>query len=556
MLNERSRILTQGPSRAGARAMFKGAGFSDEDLRKPLIGIANTWTETMPCGLHLRRLADQVKEGVRDAGGTPMEFNTVAISDGITMGTEGMKASLVSREVIADSIELAGRGYCFDGIVALAGCDKTLPGAAMALARLNIPSVLLYGGTIAPGRLDGRDITIVDVYEAIGAHARGALTDSQLKSIEDHACPGPGACGGQYTANTMAMVMEYLGLSPVGSASPGATDPRRMAWGYRSGKLVLDLLRNGRRPRDLLTPQAFRNAIAVVAATGGSTNGVLHILALAREAGVPLRIEDFDDISSRTPIVADLRPGGRYLAVDLDAAGGTPLVAQRLIQSAVVDGQVATITGDTLAQSVANVVETPQQQVVAPSDRPFKSSGGLVILKGNLAPRGAVVKIAGGERRFHSGPARVFTCEEDAMNAVIAGSVIPGEVVVIAYEGPKGGPGMREMLGVTSAIMGAGLGESVALVTDGRFSGGTRGLMIGHVAPEAAAGGPIALLRDGDPVVIDIENRAIRVDLEESELEKRRAQWQAPALRYTSGVFAKYAALVGCASDGAVTEAS
>jgi dihydroxy-acid dehydratase len=536
--------------------MFKGAGFSDEDLRKPLIGIANTWTETMPCGLHLRRLADQVKEGVRDAGGTPMEFNTVAISDGITMGTEGMKASLVSREVIADSIELAGRGYCFDGIVALAGCDKTLPGAAMALARLNIPSVLLYGGTIAPGRLDGRDITIVDVYEAIGAHARGALTDSQLKSIEDHACPGPGACGGQYTANTMAMVMEYLGLSPVGSASPGATDPRRMAWGYRSGKLVLDLLRNGRRPRDLLTPQAFRNAIAVVAATGGSTNGVLHILALAREAGVPLRIEDFDDISSRTPIVADLRPGGRYLAVDLDAAGGTPLVAQRLIQSAVVDGQVATITGDTLAQSVANVVETPQQQVVAPSDRPFKSSGGLVILKGNLAPRGAVVKIAGGERRFHSGPARVFTCEEDAMNAVIAGSVIPGEVVVIAYEGPKGGPGMREMLGVTSAIMGAGLGESVALVTDGRFSGGTRGLMIGHVAPEAAAGGPIALLRDGDPVVIDIENRAIRVDLEESELEKRRAQWQAPALRYTSGVFAKYAALVGCASDGAVTEAS
>jgi len=554
-LNARSSVLTQGASRAGARAMFKAIGFTDDDLRKPLVGIANTWIETMPCGFHLRELAEIVKEGVRAAGGTPMEFNTIAISDGITMGTEGMKASLVSREVIADSIELCARGYQFDAIVALAGCDKTLPGSAMAIARLNIPAVLLYGGSTAAGRLNGKDITIVDVYEAIGAHACGKIDDAQLKAVEDNACPGAGACGGQYTANTMATTMEFLGLSPVGSVSPGATDPRRRDWARRAGELVMTLLKENVRPRDLLTRDAFENAIAAAAGTGGSTNAVLHLLAIAREAGVPLTIDDFDAISARTPILADLRPGGTYLALDVDAAGGTQLIARRLLDGGLVHGEVRTLGGGTLRESVSTAVETPGQRVVATAEKPFKPRGGLAILKGNLAPEGCVVKIAGNERMYHRGRARVFSREEDAMHAVLDGTVVAGDVVAITYEGPKGGPGMREMLGVTGAIFGAGLGESVALITDGRFSGGTHGLMIGHVAPEAAVGGAIALLRDGDTITIDVEARTLSVDLSEEELATRRTAWRAPAPRYTSGVFAKYRTLVGSASDGAVTTA-
>jgi len=554
-LNARSSALTQGASRAGARAMFKAVGFTDEDLGKPLVGIANTWIETMPCGIHLRELAEAVKEGVRAAGGTPMEFNTIAISDGITMGTEGMKASLVSREVIADSIELCARGYQFDAIVALAGCDKTLPGSAMALARLNIPSVLLYGGSTAAGRLDGKEITIVDVYEAIGAHACGTIDATRLKAIEDRACPGPGACGGQYTANTMATTLEYLGLSPIGSSSPGATDPRRRDWAYRAGELAMELLARNVCPRDLLTRDAFENAIAAAAGTGGSTNSVLHLLAIAREAGVPLTIDDFDEISARTPIVADLRPGGTYLALDVDAAGGSTLIARRLLDGGLLHGDARTLGGPTLREAVATASETPGQRVVATAERPFKPHGGLAILKGNLAPDGAVVKIAGNERLLHRGPARVFTREEDAMQAVLDGAIVANDVIAIAYEGPKGGPGMREMLGVTAAIFGAGLGENVALITDGRFSGGTHGLMIGHVAPEAAVGGPIALLRNGDTVVIDVASRELRVEVPETELAARRAAWNAPASHYTTGVFAKYRALVGSASDGAVTTA-
>lgn len=548
-----SHTLTQGATRAAARAMFKANGFTDDDLRKPLVGIANTWIETMPCGYHLRDLAERVKEGVRAAGGTPMEFNTIAISDGITMGTEGMKGSLVSREVIADSIELVGRSYYFDAMVGLVGCDKTIPGTAMAFARLNLPSVILYGGSIAPGKLDGRDLTIVDVFEAIGAHARGAIDDSQLKTIEDRACPGPGACGGQYTANTMAMVLEYLGLSPVGSASAGATSQRRAQWAYDAGAIVMDALAKNVRPRDVLTRTAFLNAIAATAATGGSTNSVLHLLAIAHEAGTELSIEDFDGISRRTPIIADLRPGGKYVALDVDAAGGTQLIGKRLADARLVDASVMTATGRTFAQEVATAVETPGQAVIATAERPFKPHGGLVILKGNLAPSGAVVKIAGSERLYHRGPARVFTSEESAMQAVLDEEIAPGDVVVIAYEGPKGGPGMREMLSVTSAIVGAGLGESVALVTDGRFSGGTRGLMIGHVAPEAAAGGPIAVVRDGDEIVIDVEARSLELAVAPDEIAERLAAWRPPEPRYRGGVFAKYAASVGSAARGAVT---
>jgi dihydroxy-acid dehydratase len=533
--------------------MFKAMGFTDDDLAKPIVGIANTWTETMPCGYHLRGLAEYAKDGVRAAGGTPMEFNTIAISDGITMGTEGMKASLVSREIIADSIELCARGYKFDAIVALVGCDKTIPAAAMAAARLNIPFVVLYGGSIAPGKYYGRDITIVDVFEAIGAHACGKIDDATLKAIEDRACPGAGACGGQYTANTMATVLEYLGLSPVGSASPGANDPRRAHWAECAGELAMDLLRRDVRPRDLLTPAAFRNAIAAAAGTGGSTNSVLHLLAIAREADVPLTIDDFDAVSERTPIVADLRPGGKYLALDVDAAGGTQLIARRLLEGGYVDGNVATVSGPTLREAVASVCETPGQSVVAPPDRPFKPRGGIVILKGNLAPEGSVVKIAGGERTFHRGPARVFACEERAMDAVLHGRIAAGDVVVIAYEGPKGGPGMREMLSVTGAIVGAGLGERVALVTDGRFSGGTHGLMIGHVAPEAASGGPIALVHDGDSITIDVDNRRLQLDVSDAELAHRRSKWTPPKPKYERGVFAKYAASVASASDGAIT---
>jgi dihydroxy-acid dehydratase len=552
-IKKNSATITNGRDRAAARAMYKAVGFTDEDLRKPIVGIANTWIETMPCNLNLRALAEHVKRGVREAGGTPMEFNTIAISDGVTMGTEGMKASLVSREVIADSIELVGRGHMFDAIVALCACDKTSPGAAMALVRLNVPSLILYGGSIAPGKLDGKDLTIVDIYEAIGAHAAGTISDERLKAIEDHAIPGAGACGGQYTANTMAMIMEFIGLSPVGSASPGATDPRKSQKGYEAGKIVMDLLRRGVRPRDLLTREAFENAIAAAAGSGGSTNSVLHLLALAREAGIPLEIDDFDTISTRTPIIADLRPGGQYVALDVDRAGGIQLIAKRMVEANLVHAGTQTVTGRTLGEEVADVVETPGQVVITTADRPFKPTGGLVILRGNLAPDGAVVKIAGHERPYHRGPARIYDREEDAMQAIEAGKIVAGDVVVIRYEGPRGGPGMREMLGITGAIVGAGLGETVALMTDGRFSGGTRGLMIGHVAPEAAMGGPIAALQDGDIVTIDIEKRRIDTDVPANEIATRLAAWTPPKPRYTSGVFAKYAALVSSAADGAIT---
>jgi dihydroxy-acid dehydratase len=542
-IKKNSATITNGRDRAAARAMYKAVGFTDEDLRKPIVGIANTWIETMPCNLNLRALAEHVKRGVREAGGTPMEFNTIAISDGVTMGTEGMKASLVSREVIADSIELVGRGHMFDAIVALCACDKTSPGAAMALVRLNVPSLILYGGSIAPGKLDGKDLTIVDIYEAIGAHAAGTISDERLQAIEDHAIPGAGACGGQYTANTMAMIMEFIGLSPVGSASPGATDPRKSQKGYEAGKIVMDLLRRGVRPRDLLTREAFENAIAAAAGSGGSTNSVLHLLALAREAEIPLEIDDFDTISTRTPIIADLRPGGQYVALDVDRAGGIQLIAKRMVEANLVHAGTQTVTGRTLGEEVADVVETPGQVVITTADRPFKPTGGLVILRGNLAPDGAVVKIAGHERPHHTGPARIYDREEDAMKAMEAGKIVAGDVVVIRYEGPRGGPGMREMLGITGAIVGAGLGATVAL----------RGLMIGHIAPEAAMGGPIAALQDGDIVTIDIEKRRIDTDVPAHEIATRLAAWTPPKPRYTSGVFAKYAALVSSAADGAIT---
>jgi dihydroxy-acid dehydratase len=547
-----SRIITDGRDRAGARSMLKAIGFTDADLAKPIVGIANTWTETMPCNYHLRRLAEKVKEGVRAAGGTPMEFNTIAISDGVTMGTEGMKASLVSREVIADSIELVGRGHMFDAIVALVGCDKTIPGAAMALIRLNVPGIVLYGGSIAAGRFQGRDVTIGDVYEAIGANAVGLMSDTELQQLENAACPGAGACGGQFTANTMSTVMEFIGLSPMGFNSVPAMDPQKDDVSYRTGEMVMALLRRGVRPKDILTRKAFENAIASVAATGGSTNSVLHLLALAREAEVPLAIDDFDPISARTPLIADLKPGGRYVAVDVHRAGGIPLIAKNLLEGGFLDGGQRTVSGRTIEEEARSARETPGQDVVKPVSKPIKKSGGLVILKGNLAPEGSVVKVAGHERLHHRGPARVFDREEDAMQAIQGKSIRAGDVVVIRYEGPRGGPGMREMLGVTAALVGQGLGESVALLTDGRFSGATRGLMVGHVAPEAARGGPIAALKDGDIVVFDINARRLDVELPEAELKKRLANWKEPERRYKTGVFAKYAALVSSASEGAV----
>ena len=549
----RSHIITDGRDRAGARAMLKAIGFTDADLAKPIVGIANTWIETMPCNFHLRELAAKVKEGVRAAGGTPMEFNTIAISDGVTMGTEGMKASLVSREVIADSIELLGRGHMFDAMVALVGCDKTIPGGAMGLIRLNVPGIVLYGGSIAPGRFQGRDVAIGDVYEAVGAHAAGKMTDAELKDLEDHACPGAGACGGQYTANTMSTVMEFIGLSPMGANSVPALDPLKNEVAYRTGKLVMDLLRRGVRPLEVLTRKAFENAIASVAATGGSTNSVLHLLAMAREAGVPLTIDDFDAISSRTPIIADLKPGGRYVAVDVHRAGGIPLIAQKLLEAGLIDGSQQTPSGRTLAEEARRANETPGQDVIRPVSNPIKRTGGLVILKGNLAPEGCVIKVAGVERTYYRGPARVFDCEEDAMRAVMSKSIRAGDVLVIRYEGPRGGPGMREMLGVTGALVGQGLGESVGLLTDGRFSGATHGLMVGHVAPEAARGGPIAAVANGDMVVFDIERRRLDVELTDAEIKKRLANWREPEPRYKTGVFAKYAALVSSASEGAVT---
>jgi dihydroxy-acid dehydratase len=548
-----SQIITNGRERAGARAMLKAVGFTDEDLAKPIIGVANTWIETMPCNLHLRQLAQRVKEGIRAAGGTPMEFNTIAISDGVTMGTEGMKTSLISRELIADSIELVGRGHMFDGMVALVGCDKTIPAGAMALIRLNVPSVLLYGGSIATGKFKGHDVTIGDVYEAIGANAAGKMTDSELKELENVACPGAGACGGQFTANTMSTVMEFIGLSPMGFNSVPALAAEKGDVAFEAGSLVMDVLNRGLTPKDILTREAFENAIASVAATGGSTNSVLHLLAMAREAGIRLSIDDFDAISRRTPILASLKPGGEYMAVHVHQAGGIPLIAKMLVEGGLLHENAITVTGRTLGAEAKRAKETPGQKVIRPAAQPFKTTGGLVILKGNLAPEGSVVKIAGHEKLHHRGPARVFDREEDAMSAVTSKAIKPGDVIVIRYEGPRGGPGMREMLGVTGAIVGEGLGESVALLTDGRFSGATRGLMVGHVAPEAALRGPIAALRDGDTVVFDVDSRKLDVELSPDDIRKRLESWVPPAPRYISGVMAKYARTVSSAAEGATT---
>ena len=552
-LNRHSRAITQGPDRAPSRAMFKAVGLTDEDLDRPLVGIANTWIEVMPCNFHLRRLSAKVKEGVRAAGGTPIEFNTVAVSDGISMGTEGMKASLISREVIADSIELVTRGHLFDAVVALSGCDKTIPGTVMALARLDLPSLMLYGGSIMPGRFQGRDVTIQDVFEGVGAHAAKKMSDAELLDLESNACPGPGACGGQFTANTMATAFEILGISPIGSASVPAMDDTKDDVAYRVGEMVMDLVRKNLTARRIITREALENAVASIAATGGSTNGVLHLLGVAREAEVDLRIDDFDRISSRTPLIADLKPGGRFVANDLYRAGGIPLVARRLLDAGKLNGDCLTVTGKTIGEEVRDADETPGQEVVLPVSEPLKPTGGLVILRGNLAPEGCVVKVAGHERTRHSGPARVFDREEDSFKAVQNGEIQEGDVVVIRYEGPMGGPGMREMLGVTAALVGAGLGESVALLTDGRFSGATHGLMAGHVAPEAARGGPIAAVRDGDTITFDVDARRLDVEIPEEEMDKRLREWKAPEPRYASGVMAKYAKLVSSSSEGAVT---
>jgi dihydroxy-acid dehydratase len=552
-LKPRSAALTDGAHRAPARAMLRAAGLKDEDFSKPLIGIANTWIEIGPCNYHLRELAVHVRDGIRKAGGTPLEFNTVSISDGITMGTEGMRASLISREVIADSIELVARGNLLDGLIVLVGCDKTIPGGAMALARLNIPGLMLYGGSIAPGQYEGHSVTIQDVFEAVGAHARGKMTDQQLKDLECAACPGAGACGGQFTANTMALVCEFLGLAPMGISSVPATNEGKARAGELAGELTLGLLRWNLTPSTILTKSAIENAIAGVAATGGSTNAVLHLLAIARETGIALSIDDFDRISSKTPILADLKPGGRFVATDLYAAGGTPLVAKRMLEAGLLHGDCITVTGRTLAEEAAGAKETSGQEVVRTRNNPLKSTGGLVILKGNLAPEGCVVKVAGHDTQNFRGPARVFDGEEAAFAAVEAGKIKPGDVVVIRYEGPRGGPGMREMLAVTAALVGAGLGDSVALLTDGRFSGATHGLMAGHVAPEAAMGGPIAAVRDGDAIVFDLPKRSLSVDVSDAELRQRLASWKTPAPRYTHGVMAKYALLVSSSSLGAVT---
>jgi dihydroxy-acid dehydratase len=553
-LKHNSRALTEGPHRAAARAQLKGIGYDDEALAKPLIGVASTWIETMPCTYHLRSLSKRVKDGIRAAGGTPMEFNTIAISDGITMGTSGMRTSLVSREVIADSIELVAKGHLFDGIVALSGCDKTIPGTVMALARLDLPSVMLYGGSISPGRYDGKEITIMEVFEAIGAHAAGKITDEQLKEIEEAASPGFGACGGQFTANTMAMAFEMLGISPMRDSGVPAQYDEKQDVAYRTGELIMDVLARDIRPRDIITREALENAIAAIATSGGSTNGVLHLLAVATEAGIDLDIDDFDRISSRTPITCDLSPGGRYLATHLHDAGGVPVVASRLLEAGLLHEDAQTVTGKTLGELARAAEETEGQEVVKPLSEPLKPTGGLAILRGNLAPEGCVVKLAGHERVHHAGPARVFDGEEGAMTAVTTGQINPGDVIVIRNEGPAGGPGMREMLAVTGALVGAGMGDSVALITDGRFSGATHGFMVGHVAPEAVHGGPIAAVHEGDTVTIDVDNRRLDVDLSEEEIERRVAGYVAPGNGETgTGVLAKYAKLVSSAATGAVT---
>ncbi len=540
----RSRVILDGPDRAQARAYLKGVGFDDEALQRPIVGIANTWTETMPCNFHLRRLAERVKDGVRAAGGTPMEFNTVAISDGITMGTEGMKTSLVSREVIADSIELVVRGHMFDAVVALSGCDKTIPGCVMALARLDVPGLMLYGGSIAPGRWRGRDVTIQDVFEGIGAHAAGDLTDDELTDLENHASPGAGACGGQFTANTMAMAFEVLGISPMGSSMVPAEDGKKGQVAEDCGRLVLEVLEKDLRPSRIVTRQSLENAIAAGAMSGGSTNLVLHLLAVAHEAGVPLELEDFDRIAWGTPLLCDLKPGGRYVATDLYRAGGVPLVIRRLQEAGLLHEDAATVTGQTIGEVAALAEEAEGQDVVRPVEDPIKPNGGFAILRGNLAPEGSVVKLSGHGRMEHRGPARVFESEEEAFAAVMAKSIQPGEVVVIRNEGPTGGPGMREMLHVTAALVGEGLGDSVALLTDGRFSGATHGFMAGHVAPEAPHGGPIAVVRDGDTVVFDVPRRELNVELTAEEIEARLRDYTPPPAKYSNGVLGKYARLV------------
>ena len=546
--------LTEGPNRAPARAMLRAVGFSREDLSKPIIGIANTWTEIGPCNFHLRQIAEAVKEGIREAGGTPMEFNTITISDGITMGTEGMKASLISREVIADSVELVARGNLFDGLVAIAGCDKNMPGTVMALARLDIPSLMFYGGSIAPGHLNGKDLTVQDVFEAVGSHAAGKLDDAGLEAVEATACPGVGACGGQFTANTMAMACEFLGISPIGLSGVPAFLPDKLTAAREAGRLVMDLAKKGVKPSQIITPKSLETAIASVAASGGSTNAVLHFLAIANEMGIPLSIDDFDRVSRNTPLVCDLKPGGQYVAVDYHAAGGSRLLAKRLIDAGLIDGSGINVTGKTLAEEASSAKETPGQKVIHTVAEALKPTGGLVILKGNLAPDGCVIKVAGHKRLEHRGPARVFNCEQDAFDAVESGKIKPDDVMVIRYEGPKGGPGMREMLAITAAVAGIPeLSNTVALLTDGRFSGATRGLMAGHVAPEAAVGGPIAAVREGDIIHFDIPNRKLNVEISDAELANRLKTWKKPAPRFARGVFAKYANSVSSASQGAVT---
>ncbi|HXW84594.1 MAG TPA: dihydroxy-acid dehydratase [Candidatus Binataceae bacterium] len=552
-MRSESSVLLDGPSRAGARSMMKAVGYTDEDLSKPLVGVGHEWIEIMPCNRHMRELAEHVKRGIRVAGGTPVEFNTISVCDGIAMGTHGMRASLISREVVADSIELVSRGHLFDAVVAISGCDKTIPGTIMALLRLNLPSLMIYGGSIQPGKFEGKSVTIQDVYEAIGAHSAGKMTLDQLTKLENVACPGIGACGGQFTANTMATAGEALGISPAGGNSVPATDQKRAEACYRAGELVMELLKNDVRPKQIVTRRAIENAIAAVAMTGGSTNAVLHLLAIAHEAGVELTIDDFDRISARTPLLADLKPGGNFVAADMFKAGGIPLVLKRLKEAGVLHADQLTVTGKTIGQEADSAVETRGQEVVRPLQRPLKATGGLVILKGNIAPEGCVIKVAGHERSSHRGPARVFDSEDAAHAAVESRQIKPGDVVVIRYEGPKGAPGMPEMLAITAALVGQGLGETVALLTDGRFSGATRGLMIGHVAPEAAVGGPIAVLRESDPIAIDINRRRLDVEIKDDDLKQRLAAWKAPKPRYAGGVMIKYAQQVSSAARGAVT---
>jgi dihydroxy-acid dehydratase len=545
--------MLHGPDRAPARAMLRAVGFSREDLEKPIIGVGHSWIETMPCNWTHRALAEQVKAGVRAAGGTPMEFNTIAVSDGVTMGTQGMKASLVSREVIADSIELVTRGHSFDGLVLIVGCDKTIPAAAMALCRLDIPGLVLYSGTIQPGRLRDRDLTVQDVFEAVGAYNAGRIDADELRAVEEHACPGAGACGGQFTANTMSTALEFLGLSPAGANAVPATHPDKPAVAEAAGRLAVRLVEEGTNSRSIATRAAFENAVASFSASGGSTNAVLHLLAIAAEAEVPLEIDEMDAICARTPIFMDIKPGGRFVATDVFAAGGLGVLMQRLVERDLVHAEAPTVDGRTIGEIAAAAVETPGQEVIRAADAPLQQHGGIAILRGNLAADGCVVKLAGHDRVAFRGPARVFDSEEAAFAAVRDRAIRAGDVVVIRYEGPVGGPGMREMLGVTGAIVGAGLGDSVALITDGRFSGATHGFMVAHMAPEAALGGGLAALREGDMVNIDVETRRIDVEIEDEEMTERLRGWEPPVPRYSTGVFAKYAASVTSASRGAIT---